>query len=428
MSLLVEKVVNNLSERNLLPEFPEGFNFPLPTINKVELYLSFYGNDRCAHCITNSGPDRKEILSPDNARRVIENVANYSIITRLCSIFGGGKFRFGRPDKCKELDGLSKPPDKMTKESIQEYVNCLAGRGYTSEWVKGDVTVKLNFGRPSVRISGGEFYTWPHSLDGRKIPEDERLNYQKQLLDNIRVLLPEYDIFILTNGRFAENDDKAGYVIEHWAGEQTPAGGRIRICISVDIFHSPPKGSTLEQMLERIWAASRRVGLGAPFLYGVTNHQVAIVGRALETFGNCDECKPEFKNVSGSLFNPAENIILDPVDLTVMNGCRELKGFVCETEKGTLFVNNIIVLPSGRLAYCCVCVGDLGDFVNEPEECMRNYMKDPVAVMLRHKQTAANLLNTAAQMDPTIKLFKEGENAAVTGSTCYQLLSGKRIS
>jgi hypothetical protein len=93
-----------------------------------------------------------------------------------------------------------------------------------------------------------------------------------------------------------------------------------------------------------------------------------------------------------------------------------------------MFVNNIIVMPSGRLAYCCVCVGDFGDFVNDPEECMKNCMRDPIAMMLRHKLTAASLLNTAAQMDPTIKLFKEGENAAVTGSTCYQLLSGKRVS
>jgi hypothetical protein len=316
----------------------------------------------------------------------------------------------------------------MNEELIQEYAECLMGKGYSTKWISEAITVDLNFGRPSVRISGGEFYTWPHIIEGRKIPENERLNYQKQLLDNIRALLPEYDIFILTNGRFADSSEKANRVIEHWAGGETATGGRTRICISTDIFHRPPPRSTIEQMLQRIWAANKATGLGAPFLYGVTNHRIALVGRALEVFGCCNGCKPEFRNVSASSFNPEGDITLDPVDLTAMGGCRELKGFVCETEYGTMLVNNVSIMPSGRMAYCCVCVGDFGDFLHEPEECLRNSLSDPVAIMLRRKQTAIDLLNTAIELDPTIKIFGHGENAAVTGSTCYQLLTGMRIA
>jgi hypothetical protein len=324
------------------------------------------------------------------------------------------------------LDELSQPPERLTEDMIQEYADCLMGRGYSSQWASPVSTVNLNFGRPSVRISGGEFYTWPHVIRDRRIPENERLNYQTQLLHSIRTTLPEHDIYILTNGRFAESAEKAKRVIEQWAAGETPAGGRTRICISTDIFHRPPPGSTVEQMLERIWAANRQAGLGAPYLYGVTNRRIALLGRALESFGCCSEMT-EFQNVSGSSFNPTADITLDPINLAAAGGCRELKGFVCETQHGVILVNNVVVMPSGRLAYCCACVGDFGDFLNDPEECLRRCLTDPVAMMLRRRETTISLLNIATELDPTIAVFGSGENASVAGSTCYQLLSGKRI-
>jgi len=427
MSATLETVLATLSARDLIPQFPDGFQVPLPAINKVEFYLSFYGNDCCSHCITDSGPHRKEVMQPHNIRPILENVAKYSVINRLRGVANGGKFVFDLPGKCKKLDDLAEPPEKMTDELIQQYSDCLMGKGYSSKWVKEDSTVDLNFGRPSVRLSGGEFYTWPHELDGRKIAENERLVYQKALLDNIREILPEYDIFILTNGRFAESDEKANRVIEHWAGDPTTAGGRTRMSISLDMFHRPPNGSTVEQMLKRIWAGNKASGLGAPFLYGINNHWVALAGRALEEFGCCHGCKVEFKNVSGSSYNPEGDIKLDPVDLVASGGCRELKGFVCETERGAILVNNIVIMPTGQLAYCCVCVGDFGNFLQKPEDALKSIMTDPIAMMLRREQTAINLLNIAVELDPTIKVFGYGKNVAVTGSTCYQLLSGKRI-
>ncbi len=426
MKPVLEKVLKKLNRKNLLPQLPDGFKAPTPAIKNVELYLSFYGNDRCEHCITNSGPHRKEVMPPKNARTILENIAAFSVINRLTTVANGGKFVFNPPHKCMELDKLSQPPEKMTEDLIQKYSQCLTGKGYSSRWIKGESSMHLNFGRPSLRISGGEFYTWPHLIEGQKIEENKRLLFQKQLLNDIREILPDYDIFILTNGRFAESDEKTRRVIKHWAGGTTKAGARTRLSISLDIFHRPPNGSTVEQMLKRIWAACKTSGLGAPYLYGINNHWVALAGRALQTFGCCHSSNTHFKNVSGSSYNPVDNIKLDPVDLVAKGGCDELKGFVCQTKYGTILVNNIVIMPTGRLAYCCVCVGDFGNFLENPQLALKRIVTDPVAMMLRKEQTAINLLNIAVESDPTIKVFGSRENAAVTGSTCYQLLSGSR--
>jgi len=426
MEASLKEVISTLKSREMLPAFPEGYRVPLPAVNKVELYLSFYGNDCCRHCITNAGPHRKEVMKPEDARKVLQNVAGYSVINRLRSVAAGGDFDFKMPDDCRKLDELTEPPPEMTDELIARYSDCLMGKGYISRWVKGGSSIDLNFGRPSVRLSGGEFFTWPHELEGRKIPESERLVYQKELLEDIREILPEYDIYILTNGRFAESGEKARQVVKHWAGGTGGGRGRTRISISLDIFHSPPKKSTVEEMLSRIWAACREYGLGAPFLYGLNNYWVALAGRALEEFGCCYGCRPEVNDAAGSEYIPGGDIRLDPVDLTATGGCRELKGFVCETEYGSMLVNNIVVMPSGRLAYCCACVGDFGSFLDDPADSLRNIMTDPVAVMLRREQTAINLLNIAVELDPSIKVFGYGRKAAATGSTCYQLLSGRR--
>ncbi len=426
MSPTVKRVIHTLYQRDLIPSLPEGCQIPLPGINKIELYLSFYGNDCCKHCITNSGPHRKEVMKPGHARTILENAARHSVTTRLKNAAGGGKFEFRIPDKCKELDNLPGPPRKMNQELIQQYSNCLMGKGYTSRWVKGESNVELNFGRPSVRLSGGEFYTWPHKIDGREVPWRKRLLYQEQLLNDIREILPEYDIFILTNGRFAESREKTRDVIKHWSGGPTRSGGRTRMSISLDIFHRPPAGSTVEQMLDRIWNACKESGLGAPFLYGINNHWVALVGRALEKFGCCYGSRPDFRNVSRSSFNPESSIKLDPVDLAATGGCRELKGFICETEYGAMLVNNIVIMPAGQLAYCCACVGNFGNFREHPEEALKKITTDPIAMMLRREQSAINLLNIAVEMDPSIQVFGYGSRAAATGSTCYQLLSGKR--
>ena len=147
MSPTLGKVLAELSKRDLIPQFPDGFQVPLPAINKVELYLSFYGNDCCAHCIVNAGPHRKEVMQPHNIRPVLENIAKFSIINRLRAVAGGGEFVFDLPAKCKKLDELAEPPEKMTEELIQKYSDCLMGKGYSSKWVKEYSTIDLDFGR-----------------------------------------------------------------------------------------------------------------------------------------------------------------------------------------------------------------------------------------------------------------------------------------
>lgn len=428
MQTLIKDVIKTAQQRSVMPQFPDSVRFPLPAINDVELYLTFHGNDTCAHCITNSGPHRKEIMTPNNAKKVIGNIAKFSVLTRLHRVERDGTFVFKRPQKWRVLDSREEPPDKLTDRLRQDYTDCLMGKGYTSQWNSKSGVTELNFGRPSIRISGGEFYTWPHELNGRKLDEGERLYYQRNLLDYIREALPEYDIFILTNGRFAESYSKTIRVIDHWSGKETAFGGLTRVCISVDIFHKPPRNSTVEEMLQRAWDACKLFGMGAPFLYGNASYRIGIMGRALDVYSCCKMASPERLNVSGSTINLPEKIEFDPIDLVTTGGCNELKGFICETEYGTILVNNIVVLPTGRLAYCCACIGDFGDFIEQPMQCLDNILKDPVAMMLRREQTAINLLNIAVELDPTIKVFGRGKFAAVTGSTCYQMLSGKRVA
>ncbi|GEM_PF-1570609 len=424
----IEDVVRAARDRGFIPDIPDDLELPLPAVNKVEFYLSFHGNDRCAHCISCSGPHKQETISPADAMEIVKNVESFSILNRLKTVLGEGSFKFDRPEKCKKLDAMKKPPRVLTGEFKQDYADCLMGKGFTSQWIGSDEITHLNFGRPSIRLSGGEFSTWPHQIDGRRVPEKERFRYQRELLEHIRKLLPEYDIFILTNGRFAEKAEMTDRVIRQWLDTGQRGGGRTRICISVDVFHSPPPGNTVQGMLRQIWSACRHYGISAPYLYGITNNRVMLLGRALETFGCCkmNIVKPE--NISRSSINPVEEIHLDPVDLISTGGCNELKGFFCATKRGTILVNNIVILPTGNLAYCCACVGDFGNFKDDPERSLENIVRDPVALMLRREQTAVNLLNIAVEMDPSIKLFGSEKNAAVTGSTCYQLLSGKRLA
>ena len=72
--------------------------------------------------------------------------------------------------------------------------------------------------------------------------------------------------------------------------------------------------------------------------------------------------------------------------------------------------------------------GDYGDFINSPETALAQILRDPVALMLRQGKTTMDFLNLAVSMDPSIKVFGSTENDKATGSTCYQVLSGKRIN
>ena len=80
------------------------------------------------------------------------------------------------------------------------------------------------------------------------------------------------------------------------------------------------------------------------------------------------------------------------------------------------------------MVYCCACLGSYGDFVNQPQECLHNIVTDPLACALRKKETVIPLLELAVELDSTIRIFGTGEHKAVTGSTCYQLLSGVRLN
>ena len=180
-------------------------------------------------------------------------------------------------------------------------------------------------------------------------------------------------------------------------------------------------------MLNRIWTAAWKYGFMAPHLYGIPNQTIGLIGRALDNFRPGKIQKNEVNNVSQSSFNPLTYIIVDPYDLVKSGGCRETKGFVIKNGEGVLLGNNVFISPSGHLVYCCACVGNYGDFINNPQECMRTIVTDPLARALRNKETVAPLLNLAAELDPTINIFGTGDNAAVTGSTCFQMLSGKRL-
>ena len=428
MNALTARVVESLRRRRLLTSFPPGARLPVPTVNKVEFYPSFHCNDNCPHCITRSGPDREETLSPDDAVAVVRRVAEFSVLKRLREIFGGGEFRCEAPDRCRELEALEDPPGRLSDPLKAAYADCLQGRGCTSKWVVDSSSMELNFGRPSIRISGGEFSLWPFKVDGEEQPKERRSYFQSRLLEEIRTSLPEYDVWILTNGRFAVNQDRADEIIKSWAeGAGTRAGGgRTRVCVSVDVFHRPPPKSTVEEMLSRMWTACRECGLGAPFIYGISNNRVGYLGRAFARFEAGTMAPHQIRNISGSSFNPVTSITVDPVDLVGADGCREVKGFYFEHGPACVLANNIVVAPSGHLVYCCACLGDYGDFVHEPRACLERLVTEPVSMMLRRAGTVAPLLQTAIELDPTIAVFGTGEHAGVTASTCYQMMTGER--
>ena len=429
MNPVVKEVLERLRQRGLLPSIPEEADAPLPAINKVELYPTFRCNDRCEHCVTQSGPEMKESLSPDEAGTVVRNIAEFSVVNRSRALFGEGRLQCQPPRRCSQLAAMEHPPKILTDSLLQDYAHCIQGRGTTCKWGGPGGSFDLNFSRPSIRISGGEFFMWPPRTDGKELSWDQRLPFQTRLLEQIRYDLPDYDIWILTNGRFATSQERADVVMEHWGERAVSPNGRgtTRVCISTDVFHRSPQNSTIQEMLERIFAACRKHSQHAPFLYGIVNHTIAYLGRAFDRFkvGTLDV--NEIRNASGIPLNPAGSITVDPIDLVEREGCREVKGFWLQHGSKVLISNDIVVSPSGRLAYCCACLGDYGDFLREPGSSLRRIAVDPISVMLRRKETVIDLLTTAVQVDPSISICGTYENAAVTGSTCYQMMTGVRL-
>ena len=104
MDDLVTRVIETLRQRSLLPSIPEGADMPVPAINKVEFYPTFRCNDRCAHCITSSGPDETEALTPEDAATIVEHIARFSILRRLKLLYGDGQFHCEVPERCRELE------------------------------------------------------------------------------------------------------------------------------------------------------------------------------------------------------------------------------------------------------------------------------------------------------------------------------------
>lgn len=427
VNTLVTEVVEQLKKKNKMPSWPEE-TIPIPAINNVELNLTFHCNDHCPHCITESGPEKEESLDPDDANRIINNIKEFSIINRLYVLFGSGEFECNEIQICKKLSSSQLPPKELTISLKEEYSTCLQGKYRTSAWHKGRDKILLNFGRPSIRLSGGEFYMWPYAVSGESVGEKDRLEYQSRFLLHLRESLPEYDIWILTNGRFAHDQEHTDKVIENWAKSQQlyKTKGKIRICISADIFHQPPRGSTIEEMLERIWLSCKKFNLSSPFIYGIPNNRIGYIGRAFQKFTCGIIKKSKIRNISKSKFNPLTDLIVDPIDLIETDGCREVKGFYFSNGSNGIIANNIVISPSGRMVFCCACLGDYGDFVTSPAICLRNMVVHPVSLMLRSAKTSIDLLNSAVELDPSIKVLGSGEHPAVTASTCYQMMSGKR--
>ena len=427
MNTMTKTVLEKAREQGIIPETRPIM--PMAHISSAELYLTLYCNDNCLHCITDSGGDRKEMMSPEDAHKVIANIAKYSILEPLRKLYGNGDYRFTPPPQCNQLDEMKKPPDKLTYSLIQTYSACAVGHGCVSEWITAEGTFRLNFRKPAIRLSGGEFFMWPRSLNGKILSEDERLHFQQELIRQIRSELPIYDLWILTNGRFATDQKRADNVLRHWAkyADTSNSESKVRVCMSVDVFHRPPSGSTITDMLQRIWKSSWKYGFMAPHLYGAPNQSVALLGRAIENFNPGKMQKSEIENVSQSSFNPFTYLMVDPLDLVECGGCQETKGFVVGHGESKLLGHNIFVGPSGDMVYCCACLSSYGDFVNDPRQCLHNIVTDPLACALRRKDTVIPLLKLAAELDPTIRVFGTGEHKEVTGSTCYQLLSGKRL-
>jgi hypothetical protein len=419
-----------LRRRGLPPDLPAAVAQTVPAVNKVELYPTFQCNDRCGHCITHGGPERREMLDPDRAAKVLEHVRDTSLLGHLPRLLGQGRFECPVPPAQRELAEMAEPPDRLTYARKGAYAEALQGKGQLAAWVRDGTRTPLNFGRPSLRISGGEFFVWPREVRGRTLSEDERLGRQEELVAQARALLPDYDVWILTNGRFATSQRRAAAVVGRWArGANAPgAGGRTRIGISVDVFHRPPQGATVEQMLGRIWRPALETGLGAPFLYGLPNNRIGYLGRAFGRFPLGRLGPGHVPNASGSTFNPVGEMVVDPVDLFASGGCREVRGFVFEHGGRLTLVHNIVVAPSGHLVYCCACLGDYGDFVRAPRQALQRMLTDPVSRMLRDPQTVVPLMDTAVELDPTITVLGAGAHPAATASTCYQLMTGRRLN
>ncbi len=429
MNQLVTRVIDELRREKKMPASPDSLKIPVPAVNKVELYLSLNCNDRCPHCITDSGPDIAGAMNPDDAASLIRNLGEWSITRRLGLLFGPGRFRSPVPAPFRKLEKMKSPPKKLDDSLKELYSDSIQGKDRVSEWIMEDGSVELNFGRPSVRLSGGEFFMWPGQAWGRTLTVEERLRHQGKLINDIRKELPEYDIWILTNGRFATEREKTDAVLKEWArgGDENRGGGRTRVIISVDMFHRPPPGRTVEEMLEFIWKACRDNGLPAPFLYGIPNNRIGLLGRALRNFPAGTISRGSLENLSKSRLNPVKDVYGDPIDLMTDDGCVEVKGFFFRHGNTGILANNAVISPEGRLVFCCACLGDYGDFATKPEQSLRNMVTNPVSVMLRNSATAADLLNTAARLDPTITVLGSGKYAAVTGSTCYQMMTGERL-
>lgn len=427
MNDLTKRVLQEAQKRGIVPE--KRPTMPMAYISSAELYLTFYCNDTCLHCITNSGPNRKEIMSPENAHKVIENISKYSILDPLQRLYGNGEYRFTPPPQCGQLDEMREPPSKLTYSLMQTYNVCAVGHGCISEWITAEETHRLYFRKPAIRLSGGEFFMWPKKINGRNLSEDERLRHQGQLIHQIRSKLPDYDLWILTNGRFATDQRRSDNVLRRWAefADSSGSQSKVRVCISVDVFHRPPPDGMISDMVKRIWKSSWEYRFMAPHLYGVPNQSIVLVGRAFKNFRPGKLQRNEVKNVSRSSFNPVTYLRFEPNDLTENGGCQEAKGFVVESNESNLLGHNIFIDPSGEMVYCCACLGSYGNFVNNPQECLHNIVTDPLACALRKKDTVIPLLELAVELDPTITLLGTGEHKAVTGSTCYQLLSGARL-
>ena len=420
------EVITEAKKRDLIPNIPLSECTPIPAIHKVEWDLTFHCNDHCMHCVTDSGPECNIFTKTSDAIKIMDNIQKYNIIRRIKNLYVEKvEFEFRSSPILEKLEKKKKPPIHLDDRLSESYLECLHGTNYYTILKTRNDKMKLNFGRPHIRLSGGEFFTWPKN---KFKVEDERLKEQSKFLKKLRQTMPEYDIWILTNGRFAVSDEKSDEVIGYWSenlGLEDKTTGKTRICISTDLFHSPPQGSTIEQMLKRMWNSCFKHGLSAPFLYGIHGREIYYAGRAFDKM-NVGKLK-NFNNVSRSDFNPQKNYTVTTKDLIETDGCNELKGFFVEIrDKGFIPVNNININPEGHLMFCCAQVGDYGDFINYPEIALKNIIRNPIAFMMRKKETVIPFLNLVAEMDPTIKVYGSGKHPAVVSSTCYQMLSEKR--
>ncbi|MCG8569434.1 MAG: hypothetical protein MJB14_04785 [Spirochaetes bacterium] len=425
---LISQVIEKSRKKGYIKTLPKHLTQLLPAIHNVELYLSFYGNDQCSHCITCSGPHRKETLSPLNAQKIISNIALYRIKNFIIHINGAGNYEFTHSPIKAALDKLPQPPLPFSNEILADYNQQMLNKDESASWKKIDTEEKLNFNRPSIRLSGGEFYCWPHQIEGKILTEAERLICQQELIQRIHQKLPEYDIWILTNGRFAESQEQADRVIQHW---QVPAhlrtSNRIRISLSIDPFHAPPHYSNHKQMIKRIWQSALKHLHHAPYIYSLARKKIFLAGRALQQINPKCHFKGHLHDQVNDLFSESVHLETEALDLEKNNGCDEVKGFICSTHNGSFLANNLYIHPQGNLAYCCACVGNYGDFIHHPEETLKNMVTDPISVMLRHGKSAACLMNMAIQLDPSLDILKNTSFPAANGTICYQLLSGKRI-